>query len=108
MRNAEVRNVTIIEHVPFRGPLEGFFIVEDVILEQLNLLREPPILHSSVSFAVGNGREESIRNGAKELSIDVRIGGEGGLGCPWGHCWSSWSCQTRDQKGNQQFSGRDV
>jgi len=66
----------------------------------LDLLHELPILHGGIGLSVGNGRKESIRNGVKELSIDVRIGSKGGLSHPQGHCWGSWSCQMRDWKGN--------
>src|SRR6267142_199750 len=101
MRDAKVGNAAIVKCVPFRGPLKGFLIVEDAILEPLDLFRELLVLHGGVGLVVGDGCEESVRNGVKELSINVHVGGEGGLGCPWGHCWGGWSCWTRDRKGNR-------
>jgi len=111
-----VGNATFVKCVPFRGPLKGLFVMKDAVLKGLDLFCEPPILHCGVGLPISNGCEESIhngceesirngceesiRNGAKELSIDVRIGGESGLGRPRGHCWGGQSCWARDWKGN--------
>ena len=91
MGDVEVGNVSIIKRVPFRGPLECLFIMKDTFLKHLDLFREVMILYCGVGLMVGNGREESVRNGAKELSINVGISGKGGLSRSWGHCQCGWS-----------------
>src|SRR6267142_1145003 len=100
MGDAEVGNVPIVKHVPFRGLLKCFFVLEDTILERLNLLRKVAILDCSVSFVVGDGCKESVRNGAKEFSVNVGVRGKGGLSRPWRHCWQSWGCRMRDWEWN--------
>jgi len=81
--NMEVGNAAIIECVPFWGLLERLLVLEDALLKCLNLLRKVAILDCSIGFMVGDGCEQSICNGAKELSVDVRVHGEGRLGGLW-------------------------
>src|SRR5882672_8150580 len=100
MRDAEVRDASIVKRIPFRGPLKCFLIVEDAFLECLDLFRKVAILNCGIGFTVGDGCEESIRNGAKELSVDVGIGIEGGLSRPWQHCWCSRSHWSGDWEQN--------
>jgi len=81
--DAEVRNVSVIESVPVWDPLECLLILEDAILERLNLLRKLAILDCGVGLLIGNCGEQSVCNSAEELSIDVRVCSEGGLGGSW-------------------------
>jgi len=75
--DAEVGNVSVIEGVTLRGPFEGLLVFEDAVLKTFDLFRESMELHRSIGFAVGDGGEESVHNGAKEYHVDVVIGGEG-------------------------------
>ena len=70
-------DTAVVEDVALWGSLEGFLVLEDAVLETPDLFSEAMVLHRSVGFAVGDGGEESVRNGAKEYRIDVVIGGEG-------------------------------
>jgi len=83
MWDVKMQDVPVIKCVPFRGPLECFFILGDVFLECLNLFRKAMVLEHGVGFLIGNGCEESIHNGVKELSIDVRVCSKGRLGGSW-------------------------
>ena len=74
--DAEVGNATIVEDVALRGPLKGFFVLENSIFESLDSLGEAMELHSGIGFAVGDGGEKSVRNGAKEYHVDVVVHGE--------------------------------
>src|SRR6267142_6660366 len=99
--DAEVGDTAVVEDVALRSSLEGFLILEDPFFESLDPLSEAVELHHRVSLAVGDGGEESVRNGAKEDRIDVGVGSEGGLSCPRRHRWWYWSCRARDWKGHR-------
>ena len=105
MWDVKVRDATVIKGVLVWSTFECLFILEDAILEFLILLCKLAILDCGVGFAVGDGGEQSIGNGVKELSIDVRVHGKGGLGGLWGHCWWCWSCWTRDWEWCQRLGG---
>jgi len=79
--------MSIIENIAFRGSLEGLFVVKDAVLEQLNLIGEVLVLDGSIGLMVGDGGEKSIRDCAKESSVDLRVCLESGLHGSWGHCW---------------------
>jgi len=99
-RDVEVGNAAIVDGVPLWGPLEGFLVLEDVFLESLDLLGEPPILHGSVGLSVDDGGEQPICDGVQELVVNVGVSSKHGLGGPWRHGRWPQSWRTRDRKGS--------
>jgi len=75
--DVEVGDVPVVEDVTLWGSFEGFFVFEDLVFEPLDSLGKAMELHSGIGFAVGDGGEKSVRDGAKEYCVDVVICGEG-------------------------------
>jgi len=75
--DAEVGDASVVEGVTLRGLLEGFLVFKDAVLKTSDLFHESVVLHCGVGLAIGDGCEESIRNGVKEYRVNVVVGGEG-------------------------------
>ena len=76
--NEEVGDLPIILDVPIGGAFEYVFIVLDVVMESADLFVKAADFTSLLSVVSGNGCEEPLCDGSKDVGIEVRVGRQSG------------------------------
>ena len=76
--NVEVGHPSVILDVPIRGLLEYVFIVFDTVVESADLLFEVVDFAGLLGVASGDGCEEPLSDGSKDVHIEIGVGRQGG------------------------------
>ena len=75
--NVELGNLPVIDNVAIGGLLELVFVVFNMVIQAFNLLSKTVHFDGGLGFASGDGGEEAISDGPKDVWVEFGMGSKG-------------------------------
>ena len=97
--NVEVGYLRIVLDVPIGGSFKYVFVVLDVVVKSANLFIKAADFTGLLGVTSGDGCKEPLCNGLEDVSIEVRVGRQGGRNSIGRHRWFwtlDWTNWERD------------
>ena len=105
--NEEVGYPPVVLDISIGGAFEYVFIVLDAVVESADLFVKAVDFASLLSVTLGDGCEEPLCDGSKDVSIEVRVGRQSGHNSTGQHRWFQ-TLDRMNQERDAVFSGRGV
>ena len=106
-RNVEVGHPPFVVDVAIWGSFEDVFIVFDSVVEPGDLFFETADFDIFVGIASGNGCEEPLCDGSKDVGVEVRVCRQHGRNGSGRHRWF-WSFERANWERDVVLDGRGV
>ena len=102
--DVEVGHLPVVVNVPIRGPFEYVFIVSDVVVKLTDLFVEAANFADLLGIASGDGCKEPLFDGLEDVSVEVRVGCQGGHNGTRRHRWF-WTLNRTNRERDVVFDG---
>ena len=76
--NVEMRHLPVVLDIPIGGLFKDVFVVLNAVVEPTNLLSKAANFAGLLGVTSGDGCEESLSNGSKNVGIEIGVGCQGG------------------------------
>jgi hypothetical protein len=81
--DVEVMYSPIVLNIAIGGSVKHVFVVLDMVVEPVDLLLEVANFAGLLGVASGNGCEEPLSDGSKDVHVEIGVGCQGGCNCIW-------------------------
>ena len=105
--DVKVGDLSVILLVAVGGSFEDVLIVLNMVVEPADLLFEAADFAGLLGIASGNGCEEPLSDGSKNVCVEFWVGCQGGCNCTRRHRWF-WTLNQSDRERDAVLSGQGI